>query len=525
MSPLDGIRAATRLATRLGLVLGLSLGGCATSGLPSIVLPHEVLSTEGFPRIEQIRDVGRAKLPDKGPWVGSGDGRALPGELLLIEGRNFGLTPTVLIGDRATPVLARTKGGHIVVRVPASVAVGHTNVVVQNGVGKSTFGYPLSRLAVMAHDDATEFFTVDREKAERFGRPLVTMGAERVRLSADGAMAYVLGFAREQARVDAIDLVSGAQPTIVRTVTLQHRATLLAAALNAPVAAALGEGKVTLLKEDAPAAPSFELPPELQKPRAIDISPDGKLLALLLAEQNRVVLWSFEQQNAVATLNLLPDAQLPLVRDLAFAIDGESLWVVSGTSERTLPIVEPTRLTCVRISNEKKGNLSVWKTQSVPGASAPLRIAVARGQPVASGAIVRIPPEKAAVFMTTVNDSMFRLSTIDVARPDGTKQAMRLWNPPQPGQVARGDITGGGGPLFITNQVLSSLDVTPDAQLILAVAAQLTPSPKKDEVAIDFGLTVTPVWGSRQVRFLPIGALNPSLLRPPFHFGEVRIQP
>lgn len=510
---------------RYSLALLLAVSACAGKGLPPVVLPSEIASTEGLPQIEVVRDLGRARVPTKGPWVGHGDGTALPGEILLIQGRNFGLKPSVLIGDRPTAILGRTRGGHIIVRVPPSVAVGQPNLSVQNGFGKATYGYPVRRLAVMVHDDATDLFTVDREKAERLGKPLVTPGAERVRISADGALAYVLAFAKEQTTVHVVDLVSGQAPALVAHLPLQHRATLLAAALDAPVAAALGEGKVTLLKEDAPPAPPFELPPELQRPRAIDISPDGRLLALLLADQNRVVLWSFEQSVAVASLGLLPDAQLPLVRDLAFAVDGESLWVVSGTSERTLPIVEPTRLTCVRINNDKNRTLSVWKTQSVPGASAPLRIAVARGQPVASGSIVRIPPEKAAVFITTVNDAMFRLSSIEVGEADGLKQALRLWNPPQPGQVARGDISGGGGPLFMTNQVLGSLDVTPDAQLILAVAAQLTPSPKKGEAAIDFGLTVTSAWGSRQLRFMPLGILKPSLLRPPFHFGEVRIQP
>jgi hypothetical protein len=516
---------ANRLASLL-LGTGLLWAGCAGTGLPAVVTPPEVDSTEGLPQIEAVRDLGRARIPAKGPWVESGhDGHAMPGEVLLIRGRNFGLSPSVLIGDRPTQVLGRTRGGHIIVRVPPSVAVGHPNLSVQNGLGKATFGYPVRRAAVMVHDDATETFLVDREKVDRFGKTLHTPGAERVRISADGALAYVLTHHKEQTNIEVIDLVSGHEPSLLAHLPLQHRATLLAAALNAPVSAALGEGKVTLLKEDTPPAAPFELPPELQRPRAIDISPDGKLLALLMPDQNRVVLWSFEQGTAVASLNLLPDAQLPLVRDLAFAVDGESLWVVSGTSERTLPIVEPTRLTCVRIKDDKTRTLSVWKTQSVPGASAPLRIAVARGQPVASGSIVRIPPEKAAVFITTVNDAMFRLSSISVGEGDGVKQAMRLWNPPQPGQVARGDISGGGGPLFMTAQVLSSLDVTPDAQLILAVAAQLTPSPKKGEASIDFGLTITPAWGSRQLKFLPLGTLKPSLLRPPFHFGEVRIQP
>src|SRR6185369_5141714 len=113
--------------------------------------------------------------------------------------------------------------------------------------------------------------------------------------------------------------------------------------------------------------------------------------------------------------------RLPLVRDLCFSTDGETLWIVSGDSADTLPAIQPTRLTAVRLpfaKDEPKAEnatpagsrlLSVWRTQSVPGAAAPLKLTVARGQPLASGTTIRMPPEKAAVFVTSLNDALFKL--------------------------------------------------------------------------------------------------------------------
>src|SRR5262249_59124103 len=140
----------------------------------------------------------------------------------------------------------------------------------------------------------------------------------------------------------------------------------------------------------------------------------------------------------------------------------------SGPNAQTLPSVQPTRLTAVRLQEISADNatppkksrlLSLWRTQSLPGALAPLKLAIARGQPLASGTTIRMPPEKAAVFITAVNDALFKLSKLDVGTSEGVKAAMELWKPPQPGMMVRADINGGGGPLFATRELLSAVDL------------------------------------------------------------------
>src|SRR5207249_7368330 len=120
--------------------------------------------------------------------------------------------------------------------------------------------------------------------------------------------------------------------------------------------------------------------------------------------------------------------------------------------------------------------VSLWRTVSVPGAAAPIHVAVARGQPLASGTTIRMPPDKAAVFVSSLHDAIFKLADVDLGTPAGAKAVGNLWHPPQPGLMVRADITGGGGPLVSTPEILSAADLTPDAQLIVATAARLSPA-------------------------------------------------
>jgi hypothetical protein len=110
--------------------------------------------------------------------------------------------------------------------------------------------------------------------------------------------------------------------------------------------------------------------------------------------------------------------------------------------------------------------------------------------------------------------------------PEGAKAAAKLWHPPQPGIMVRADINGGGGPLFATGDIMASLDLTPDAQVVVATTARVTQIPSTGGVVTDFGVTFAPIWGAQPTPiFLPLAKLDPTAVKPPFSFGAVRIQP
>ncbi|HEY2746342.1 MAG TPA: hypothetical protein VGL86_17035, partial [Polyangia bacterium] len=529
---------AILLAAAFG-AFGAFGAGCATSAFPDVVDVRDVSTTFGPPSVSRIRDAGAVRLPQTGPWKGEPDGVAGPGELVIIEGENFGRLPTVSIGGRATSVVARTEGGGIVARVPTGVPVGDVGIVVSTPKGRSEKKFPLRRFAVVVHDGQLFFLRVGKDRAELVGKPLPAPGARAVRISADGAAAYVVVNRADGDHLAAVDLCAPGGPRIAGEKKLSHHGALLASAMDAPITAVVGDGEITIVSTRDPRAPALfdpmDLPMGAKAPRAIELSPDGKLLALLVGEGNRLIALDVSSPpngNVVTSVDLLPDQKLPLVRDLAFASDGETLWIVSGDNEKSLPALQPTRLTAVRILPPEKPDaakknervVSLWRTQSVPGAAAPLRIAIARGQPLASGTTIRMPPEKAAVFVTALNDALFKLADVALETPAGAKAAGKLWHPPQPGMLVRADINGGGGPLFSTVELLSAVDLTPDAQLVVATAARVTPAPATGGVVLDFGVTWAPIWASVITPvFLSLGKLDAKEVKPPFLIGDVRI--
>ncbi len=533
------MRAATTV-----LLAALASSGCAGAGFPDVVDVRQVMTPFGAPRISRIRDAGGPSVPDSGAWQGEPDGVAVPGELLVIEGDNFGRLPTVSIGGRATAIVARTDGGGIIARVPTGVPAGNASVVVSQPRGRAQKTFPVRRYAIVAHGGQVFVLGVDRDSATLIGKPFSLAGAHDLRISGDGAAAYVIASRGDGDWLVAIDLCAPGGPRIATEKKLPHHGALLSSAMDAPVTAVVGDGEVTLVQTHHPRAPALfepmDLPLGAKAPRAIELSPDGKLLALLVAEGNRLLaldVSSPPSADVVTAVDLLPDQKLSLVRDLAFSSDGETLWIVSGDNASSLPALQPTRLTALRIlaptgdatppPKVKERLLSVWRTQSVPGAAAPIHIAVARGQPLASGTTIRMAPEKAAVFVSSLNDALFKLADLDLATSTGGKKALQLWHPPEPGIMVRADINGGGGPLFTTREILSSIDLTPDAQLIVATAARVAARPDiTGGLQLDFGVSYAPIFKSNVPPvFVPLAPLDEKTLKPPFHLGAVRIQP
>jgi hypothetical protein len=559
-----------RAAVLLG---GLFFAGCAGAGFPDVTDGHDLSTAFGPPTISRIRDAGLVRLPQTGAWKAESDGVAGPGELLVIEGDNFGRLPTVSIGGRATTIVARTDGGGIVARVPTGVPVGDVPIVVSQPKGRVQKTFPIRRFAVVAHAGQVYFLKVDRTGAQLAGKPLAVPGARLVRISGDGAAAYVIASRPDGDHLLAIDLCAAGGPKPAQDKKLPHHGALLTTAMDASIAAIVGDGEITLVQTRDARAPSLyepiDLPMGAKAPRAIELSPDGKLLAVLVGEGNRLLALDVESpphSHVVTAVDLLPDQKLPLVRDLAFSSDGETLWVVSGDNEKSLPALQPTRLTAVRImagseptaptastsptaapANPKSDAagpnaatpagapgltksgarlLSVWRTQSVPGAAAPIRIAVARGQPLASGTTIRMPPDKAAVFVTSLANAMFKLRDLKLDTPAGATAALNLWHPPQPGILVRADINGGGGPLFTTAELPSAIDLTPDSQLLMTTSARVVPVPSTGGVMVDFGVTSAAIFSSTITpSFLALDTLPLSELKPPFELGDIRIQP
>lgn len=525
------------------LPLLLLVSACASTGLPSIVDTRDVRPASGSPKITRIRDAGTAMVPREGSIEAITDGFASPGELLVVEGSGFGRLPTVTIGGRPTAVLARTRGDGIVIRVPGGSDTGLVDLQVSTPSGVARLAVQLRRLGAVLSAEKLHFIVVGKDAVTVLPGEIMINGARAVRVDSTGGAALVLADTNEGSRVVVVDL-GRAEPSMLGSLPVPHRGAAIAVATFAPRIAVVGDGKLSILDTTSLRRPvlyeAASLPKDVRGIRAAELSPDGRVLALLLAEGNRVVALDVTAPTSpqlISTVEILPNERLSLVRDIAFSPDGQTLWVVSGASADTHPQVIPTRITAVRLlaayadgapiegsdgkpqprsipSGPIRRLLAVWKTQTVTGAGAPLSISVGH-PPQAGGSAIRATPESATIFLTAVKDSLLELKSgrVDLAR------LKKVLAAPNPGMVARADLSSGGGPIATTHELLGALAVPAGDRRAIALAVHLA------DAALELGVASVSLDGQATVAFTRLAAIEPSAIHPPFLLGDLAIQP
>jgi hypothetical protein len=522
----------------LALSTGAVLSGCGAGALPHVVDARDVRPGGGTPSISRIRDAGTALVPQSGAIDAVTDGIAAAGELLVIEGGAFGRQPAVTIGGRPTEVLGRTDGGGIVVRVPAGVESGIVDVAVTTVSGVARLGVTVRRLAALLAGQHLRFASIGKDAVTASPGDLAIEGGRALRVDSTGGLAIALADVADKSQVVVVDLGRGT-PTILGKLALQHRASAIAVAKLAPVVALVGDGRLSIIDTTALRRPvlynAATLPKEVRGIRAAELSPDGHVLAVLLAEGNRVValdVSSPTKPQLVSTVDVLPGERQSLVRDLAFSPDGQTLWVVSGASAETHPQVIPTRVTALKlVAAYAEGGppspdarpipvgpvrrmLAVWKSAIVQGASAPLAI-VAGHAPDAQGSAIRVAPEAATVYVTCVKDTLFELKK---GPADAAKLRALIGGPPA-GMVARAELATGGGPVATTAELLGALALSHRADRLLALGLRAT------EGAVELGVESVALEGQARGQFTPLTTIDPSLVRPPFALGAFAVQP
>jgi hypothetical protein len=437
-----------------------------------------------------VVDLAGADIPLNGELRlnGRGDGYAVIGETLWIRGRSFGRQPTVSVGGRPATVWSRTGDGGMLVRVPAGAAVGATRVSVKQEYGATSADLTVRRYAAVLAGGHLTWLDLggDQPKA---ASELDVAGGRFLRLSPDGRAAYVVG----TAGLDVFELTAPRLPE--RRGTSPIGAGPLVAVAGGPSASVLAVVRaddLVLVDVASPLRPFARepraLPPAARAGRVThaELSPDGRLLALALADANRVLLVETGRLGAgdaaiTADLALDRDTRAPVIADLAFAHDGRTLWVVAGDTAESKPLgPQPTRVFALRIAGDK---LTLARTVPVEGAVEPGRLSTGRSLPLASGAAVRLPPEKATVYLTARGQrpTVFSIGAEDTATAIATAQAGR------PG----------------------GLDVTPEGRWLLAAAV--------DGARLE--LLSAPADGRGTVRALTLVAGNGDAT------AEVRVQP
>jgi hypothetical protein len=436
------------------------------------------------PLVTAVADVGGGDVPLSGevPMEAS-DGIAVIGETLWIHGRGFGRQPTVLVGGRAALVLGRTHDGGILARVPVGTPAGSQAVAVANDIGKGQLPITIRRYAAtLAPGSGQVGWTEVGPTGATAAGVTPVPSARWLALSSDGRAAYLAE--AQGGLIDVIEVPApGAPKLIYRLDVGPGKVLALAVAARAPVLAIVRQNDVVLVDTTSPLHPVRSepraLPPEIRDGRiaAADISPDGKLLAIATQEGNQLVLLDLGPAGRapiVGALAVMPEIRESVLCDLAFSPGGDTLWILSGDTPRSLPVgPQPTELRAVRIASDPQllARLEAARVVGVEGAGLPARLGVGRAMPLPSGAAIRLPAERNAVFFAAATrppagSAVFRLGAEDAATVVVTS----------PARLGRPDVSPNGrwlfAPAVAADGAVRILTAAIDGRPVLAGAAQ-----------------------------------------------------
>jgi hypothetical protein len=493
-----------RSAARFLVLVAVGCGGAASSS--TVVGPRDVPAASGTPSISAIRDLGDyGPVPAAGQTLaaGDGDGRFVIGELILVEGKNFGKLPTVAVAGQPAETLARTATGAIITRIPPGVPTGAAPVEVSHEGGRGQASIEVIRYALVVQPEADLVHAVEvgAEGALTEAGTLEVTGARAVAFSPDGQVAYVAADGAteaEPASLVVVAVTAGGGPKKVETIPLGNkRAVAVTAAARAPVLAVVGAGAATLVDLAEARYPSVRRTVDLGEIGHVlvdaEMSHDGRLLVLLADEGNLLVPVVVDGATVGAPLSLLPTARVPLVHSMAFSPAGEELWIVAGDNPLSARVgVHRSVLVRVRVQGTA---LEPAGLSPVADLGPPTALGVARQESILGGTAIRSTSRRAVVVVADLSPALI------AAAAGGSLEQALLDARGQIGQLLRADLDGVSRPLHQGDAIFLDVAVTHDVRHAVAAANQV----RRDRgLRLDFGLTSVPLEGG-EARFVRLG--------------------
>jgi hypothetical protein len=493
-----------------GLVVWAVVAGCGGPDARDIVTRDELSAGESGPKIARVTDLGDIRsLPRSGamPRPDSDDHFAL-GELILIEGNNFGRRPAIRIGGQAVKILARTGGGGIVCRIPAGIDSGTIEIVVSHEGGRDATSVGVERYAVLLDPTSGQVYFAalgrgsEAEVRARFPIP----GAFAVRISPDGRAAYVVSNPSEADQTVAVHVVSltaAGGPKHMRAIHLElAQVSAFAAAERAPLAVVAGRGKLVLLDLKDALKPRALAPfPLVGEVHAVAVHPEGERIALLSPRDNLLTAINLVDRDLPRmerTVDLVPGEREPQAVDVEFAPGGGEAWVLLGDGPNVTvaadEVARPARLASV---SWETGQPRLDRTVEVKKATGvPVALAVGRR---AHSAVRRAP-----ILVVTVNRKVFANDPSFV--PSKVDDL---------GQLVAADAEGRSLVLSSQTAVFGDPEVTHD--LAWSVSPTIRVLRGASGTKFELGLSFDPLSeGRRRYRFVKLGEGRPSgLKRPP----------
>ncbi len=475
----------------IGLTAALAVA-CGGSLSREIAEPRHIPASSGAPDVVRVVDLGdMSSIPASGEVpTDRSDGVFVIGELVLVEGENFGKLPTLHIGGRPAERLARTKSGGILARIPVEVDAGKAEVEVSHPAGKHSISITVERQLALADSSSVQLVAVDREGAMLKRASLPIGGAVDLDFGHDGQGLYVLG-------PDSLTVIATAarggpavRARMAMDVNSPHG---LVTRIGVPVLALLHGAGVTLFDTRVPTAITESGRVDLPNGgRAAVFSPDGSHPAVLSDKGNALTLIAIgSAPRVVASLDLMEGETVPLLQDLVFSPSGDEVWVLSGNNPKSVVAgLRPTKVMVVQLQGSNLVNL---RAATISVAQGPRNLVVSQRKAVMAAAAVRSTRQRAAMVLSSVSSEMMS---------DGSKSgALR-------GKVVRFDLDGNATELSSGSSVFSQLCLSHKQSHVFAATRQ-----QKDG-ARSLGITSASLEGGQSVYLRLADDTEPDALKP-----------
>ena len=510
----------------LVVVSVVAWGACGASG-SSVVDARDISKAGGAPSVSRVTDLGDfGQIPRSGslPRADS-DGQFVVGELVLIEGDDFGKLPTVQIGGRPAAVEARTGGGGIIARIPAGVPTGPAEVEVSHPQGRGSKSIDVMRYAFVVQPNEGKLHVITRRagSAPALATTLDMPGLQSVAYSPDGQAAYALLQAAGEETAGGVAIIvttAGGGPKVVRRLRLPMKQPMfLEVAADAPLMAIVDANAGLLVDLQDPRTPALHEPfalkigPRGAMPRAVVLDAGGNTLAVLVSEGNQVV--PFDVSDAASprrgtVLVAAPDVRHPVLRAFAYAPAGDQLWAVSGDTELSIAAGQhATEIIPIDVTHGQAAPFSLEPAAPIVGAGAPVVAASSRRQAIAPGTSIRSTTKTAAVVVSTVHPEFLAIAN----QPAANITPEMLAADAEPGIVLRTDLEGEAQVLLHTSGIATGLAVSHDSTTVAAAVTRIIRT--GGAFKLEFGVTFVPLAGGDD-QYVRLGDVNLTarLLRP-----------
>ncbi len=388
------------------------LGACSSVGDRAIARPRHIAESSGAPEVQQVVDLGDlTAIPSKGdvPTTAS-DGKFVVGELILVEGDDFGKLPTLTIGGRPAKSLARTKNGGILARIPAEVAAGPIAVEVSHPEGRHSKTIEVQRFLALAGPEAVFLAVAHADGKVNTAGSVDVQHTSDLCFGFDGRALY-LGVGKERS-LKVVSMAAKNAPRFVQSYSLGKGDFVeLACRPGVTTVAALDRNQVTFFDARVATALSVSGVVALSDEAiAAALSPAGDYLAVLSGAGNTLSLVSVAQGKTVSSVEVLEGETVPLLRDLVFSPSGDEIWVLSGDSATSLVAgTRPTKISRVAVKGADLtllGAASIERTSpNTTSASRPGFLAVSQREAIMAAAVIRSTAERATMLLTSTMET------------------------------------------------------------------------------------------------------------------------